>query len=60
MAKKIEHMSMCNELIGTCTLQVDLNDGCIIMIDIYWPHSGTILEFTDELDDICDLPIVQK
>ena len=53
-------MSMCSELIGIFTVQVYLNEECIIMIDIYQPHSGSILEFSEELEDICDSRIVQK
>ena len=59
MAKKIGFMSICNELIETCTVQVDLDEGYIIIIRIYRPQSGTILEFTEQIDSMCDLPIVQ-
>ena len=59
-AKKVYSMNICNELIKTCTVQVDLNEGYIIIIGIYRPHSGAILEFTEQLDGMCDLPIVQN
>ena len=32
----------------------------MIIIGIYWPHSGTILDFTEQLDGMCDLPFVQN
>ena len=60
VAKKIDSMSICNDLIETCTVQVDLDEGYMIIIGIYRPHSGTILEFTEQLDGMCDLPIVQN
>ena len=53
-------MSICNELIETCSVQVNLDEGYIISMGIYRPHSGTILEFTDQLDGVCNLPIVQN
>ena len=60
VAKKIDSMSICNELIESCTVQVDLDEGYMIIIGIYRPHSGTILDFTEQLDGMCDLPIVQN
>ena len=60
VAKKIDSMSICNELIETCIVRVDLDEGHIIIIGIYQPHSGTILEFTQQLDSMCDLPIVKN
>ena len=60
VAKKIDSMSICNDLIETCTVQVDLDEGYIIIIGIYQPQSGTLLEFTEQLDGMCDLPIVQN
>ena len=60
VAKKIDSMSICNDLIETCTVQVDLDEGYIIIMGIYRPHSGTILEFTEQLDGMCDPPIVQN
>ena len=60
VAKKIDSMRMCNELIETCAVQVDLDEGYIIIIGIYQPHSGTILEFIEQLDDMCDLTIVRN
>ena len=58
VAKKIDSMSICNELIETCKVQVDLDEGYKFIIGIYRPHSGTILEFTEQLDVLCDLPLV--
>ena len=51
-------MSICNELIETCTVQVDLDDAYIIIIGIYRPHYGTILEFTEQLDGMYDSAII--
>ena len=53
-------MSICNELIETCRVQVDLDEGYIIIMGIYRPHYGTISEFTEQLDGMCDLPIIQN
>ena len=60
VTKKNDSMSICNELIEKCTVQVDLDEGYTIKLGIYRPHSGTILEFTEQLDSMCDLPIVQS
>ena len=53
-------MSICNQLIETCTVKVDLDEGYMIIIGIYRPHSGTILDFTEQLDGMCDLAFVQN
>ena len=46
--------------IETCTEQVDLDEGYKITIGMYRPHSGNFLEFTEQLDGMCDLPIVKN
>ena len=60
VAKKIDSMSICKELIETCTVQVDLDEDYIIIICIYRQNSGTISEFNEKLGGMCDLPIVQN
>ena len=65
VAKKLDFMSICKELTEKCTVQVDLGEDYIIIIGIYWPHSGTflegtILEFTEQLESLCDLPKVRN
>ena len=53
-------MSICDELIETCTVQFDIDDSYIIIIGIYRTHFAIIFEFTEQLDGTCYLPFAQK
>lgn len=52
--KMIEELSVCNNIIESCVVELVVGKVSMNIVGIYRPHSGTIDEFTVALSEILD------
>ena len=51
-AQKIDQLSLNNEEIETCTVQIDLNPKCVVILAIYRPPQASLENFILSIDSI--------
>ena len=56
----LEELSVCNGIIESCTVKVDMNGSYMIIIGIYRPHGGSVENFISTLESFIDNPIVRS
>ena len=60
-SKKIYDLSYSNDTIEVCTVEVSVSNSLtLIMIGIYRPHSDSISNFSDHLNDFLDKPFLRN
>ena len=59
-SRKIQNLCYVNDTIEVCVVEVIINKEPIIMIGVYRPHSGTIEDFTNELEILLQNRIVRN
>ena len=56
VSTKTENLSICKDEIQSCEVKVQLNHEFLLIIGIYRPHSGTVLNFIETLESFYEHP----